>query len=591
MTLEIGLLLFIIGAAVVLFSLEHLPADVIAIGILLVLILTGLLAPGAAFAGFGSDTVILTFGLLVLTAALVRTGVVEMAGRVLLNFAGNAPKRIIAVIMGAAATLSAFISNTATTAFFVPIALGIARRTRLSASKVLMPLAFASILASSVTLVSSSTNIVVSGLMTQYGLAPLGMFELTGVGLPIALMGLVYMYFIGQRLIPQRHNPEEEGEDFGIRPYLAEVVVLPESPLAGKTLAESKLGHDLDLTVLRVVRGKKRYLTPRADLQLAAGDQLLVKGQRDQVLKVKSAVGIAFKTETEPCEVCLTTDDTQLAEAILLPRSPLIGRTLKTLNFRQHYGLQVLGINRRGETIFRKLSQARLQIGDQLLVQGARENIALLDEDNTFHVIGAVEHQSPNRRRAPIAIGCFIAALLLAGFDILPLAAAVLLGAFAVLVTRCITPEEAYREVEWKAIIVMGCMLALGAAMQHTGAAKYLATQIAQWLNFANPAWLLTAFFALTMLLTQPMSNQAAAAVVLPVALETALQMGLNPRTFAVMIAVGASCSFITPLEPACLMVYGPGRYRFTDFVKIGTPLTILVYGIAILIVPWLWPL
>ena len=417
------------------------------------------------------------------------------------------------------------------------------------------------------------------------------MFELAPVGIPIAVVGLIYMLLVGRRLIPDRGKPEELEAEFGIRPYLTEVLILPDSPLTGKTLAETGLGRDLDLTVLRVLRGENHYMAPQAGLRLEEGDELLVKGQHDEILKVKDAVGISIKADVELSDLRLQQEDTQLAEVILLPRSPLIGRTLKGTRFRQRYRLQVLGINRRGENIYRKLSQTRLRIGDRLLVQGPRANISMLDDSNVFHIIGAVVHQRPNLKRAPVAIVIFAGVLLLAALDVLSLPVAVVLGTLAVFLTNCIRPDRAYREVEWKAIIVIGCMLAIGSAMEYTGTARFLASQIATVAGRGHATWLLSAFFALTLALTQPLSNQAAAVVVVPVALQTALQLGLNPRTFAVMIAVGASCSFITPLEPACLMVYGPGRYRFLDFVKVGSLLTVLVYVIAILLVPVIWPL
>ncbi|MBN1488143.1 MAG: SLC13 family permease [Anaerolineae bacterium] len=590
MTLQIVLLLLVILAALVLFSLERMPADVIAIGILLTLILAGLVPPEVAFAGFGSDTVIMIFGLLVLTAALVNTGVVDIIGRELLNLTNDKSANLLPVIMVTAALLSGFISNTATTALFVPITLSLAARTKICPSKLLMPLAFSSILASSVTLVGTSTNIVISGIIQQYGMEPLRMFELTAVGVPVAVMGIIYLLVLGEYLIPDRSDPDTSGVGLGIRPYLAEVLVLENSPLIGKTLAESGLGRDLDLTILRVIRGGNRYLIPQAKLILKQDDELLVKGNREKILKVKDTVGIAIKADIKLSDPRLQTDEVQLAEIILLPRSPLTGRTLKTLRFRQRYGIQVLGVNRRGKNIYRKLSQTRLRTGDQLLIQGQRANIAALDADN-YHIIGPVEHQSPNRKRAPITIAIFTGVLLLAALNIVSLPVAVLTGTLGVFITRSITPDEAYREVSWNALIVIGSMLALGQAMEYTGTAELVATWIAGITVNANPLWLLTTFFALTMVLTQPMSNQAAAVVVLPIALRTAMQLGLNPRTFAVMIAVGASCSFITPLEPACLLVYGPGGYKFIDFVKAGAGLTLLVYGIAILMVPWIWPL
>jgi di/tricarboxylate transporter len=590
MTEQITLLLLILGLALVLFSMERIPADVVGLGVLLSLILTGLLPADVAFAGFGSDTVLMILGLLILTAALVRTGVVEIFGRSILRYTGESPNRLLVVVMAAAGTMSAFMSNTAATAFFVPLVFGLAQRTRVSVSKLLMPLAFASILSSSITLVSTSTNIVVSGMMTQHELSPIGMFELAPVGIPIAVMGWIYMFFVGRRFIPERTPPDNIAEKFGVHAYLTEIMILPDSPLIGKTLAESGLGRDLDLTVLKVVRGKHRSLAPRANTLLEEGDVLLVEGWRDEILKVKSISGIDMKADVKLSDPELQSEDVRLVEAILLPRSPLIGRTLKGFRFRERYGLQVLAINRHGETLNRKISQIPLRMGDVLLVQGHHANITALEEGNTFRILGAVADKRPNLHRAPLAVVIFIGALAAATFGLASLPVAVLLGVLVAFLTRCITPEEAYQEVEWKAIILIGSMLALGSAMEATGTAEFFAAQIVSLSGSANPLWLLTAFFALTVLLTQPMSNQAAAVVIVPVAIQTALRLDLNPRTFSMMIAVAASCSYLTPLEPSCLMVYGPGRYRFMDFLKVGSLLTVLIYLIAILLVPWVWP-
>ncbi|HNT74179.1 MAG TPA: SLC13 family permease [Anaerolineae bacterium] len=620
MTLSIVLLLIILAAAIVLFSWEQLPADVVAMGLLLVLILAGLLPPNQAFASFGSDTVIMIFGLLVLTTTLVHTGVVETAGRLLLRLTGQTPHRLLLVIMAAAATLSAFISNTATTALFMPITITLTRRLKLSASKLLMPLAFATILASSITLVSSSTNVVISGLIQLHGMAPLGMFEMTAVGLVIAVVGVLYMLSIGQQLIPDRGEQESVDGASDARPYLSEVVIQAESALVGKTLREARLGHDMDLTVLRVVRNRNRYLTPQADLRLEIGDKLLVKGPRNQLLQFalnnapaplpspapdmaaaeaapesdgdsRNANGLRPIDTFPRLDANIQTEDIQTVEAILLPRSPFIGRTLRDIRLRQTYGLQVLGLNRHGTSIYRKLSTVRFGTGDQWLVQGPRAIIAELDRENVFRVIDDLNIQSPKRQRAPLTVAIFAGVLLIAALNLLPLAAAIWAGVLLVFITGCINPSTAYRTIEWKVLMVIGSMLALGRAMEYTGTAAFLAHQIIAAIPQAHPLVLLSVFFGLTMALTQPMSNQAAAAIVLPIALETALQLGLNPRAFAIMIAVGASCSFITPLEPACLIVYGPGRYKFMDFVKVGLFLTLLIYVIAIVMVPWLWPL
>ncbi|HEY7529560.1 MAG TPA: SLC13 family permease [Gemmatimonadota bacterium] len=590
MTPEIVLLLVLLGIALVLFSFEWIPADVVALGLMLTLTLTGLLDPEEAFAGFGSDTVMMILGLLILTAALLRTGVVDMAGRAILRRGGTSPQRLLTLVVLAAAGLSAFISNTAAAAFFLPIVMGIAARAKVSPSKLLMPLAFASILTSSVTLISTSTNIVVSGLMTDYGLAPIGMFELAPVGVPVAVVGILYMLTIGRRMIPERTPPEGAADEFGLGPFLTEVLVRRDSKLVGKSLAESGLGRDLDLTVLRVLRESGRTLPPRAQTRLEPGDVLLVEGRREEILKLKDTSGLDIKADVTLADPTLHDQDARLVEAILLPRSPLLGSTLKASRFRERHGLQVLAVHRHGETLRRKLSELPLRLGDVLLVQGHRDAIAALESDGAFRVLGRISEQRPKLRHAPLAITIFVGSLVLATFKVVPLAVAVLAGALVAFVTRCLSPEEAYREVEWKVLILIGSMLALGAAMEETGAARWIAGEVVDFVGTADLRWLLAGFFGLTVLLTQPMSNQAAAVVVLPVAIQTALQLDVNPRTFAMTVAVAASCSYLTPLEPACLMVYGPGRYRFMDFFRVGALLTLLIAALAVLLVPVVWP-
>ncbi|HVK58498.1 MAG TPA: SLC13 family permease [Candidatus Kapabacteria bacterium] len=596
MTWEIGLLLGIIAVAVILFSLERFSPDVIGLGLVVLLAVTGLLPKDRAFEGFGSDTVITILGLLILTAALLRTGVMDIVSRIILKHTGENPLRLLIVIMCTAAGLSAFISNTAATAFFIPLVIGIAERAKISPSKLLMPLAFSSIITSSVTLISTSTNLVVSGLMTQADLAPMGMFELSPVGIPIAIVGLLYMFFIGRRLIPDRSRPGDLIGDFGMRPYLSELVILPSSTFIGKTLENAAFRRDFDLNVIQIIRNKKELLLPKPDLPLQEGDVLLVKGKTEHLLKIKDTAGIDIKADLKLSEPALEGKGATLVEVILMPKSPLIGRTLKGYRFRERYGLQVLGMNRHGENIQRKLSQAPLRMGDVLLLQGQPENISALENENVVKVLTAIREERPNRARASRAILIFMGVIVLGtikvgGAPLLSFPLAMILGSVLVFSTKCITPEEAYREVEWKAVILIGSMLALGVAMQETGTAAYLAGQITEYAGNAGPFWLLTGFFVLTVVLTQPMSNQAAAAVILPVAIQTAIQLGMNPRTFAMMIAVAASCSYLTPLEPSCLMVYGPGRYKFVDFLKVGSLLTVLIYIIAILLVPRVWPL
>jgi di/tricarboxylate transporter len=591
MTIAIAALLAVLVIAIILLSFEWLPADVVALGMLIVLIVGGLLPADRAFAGFGSDTVIVMLGLLILTAALLRTGIVDMVSRRILERVGSRVDLLVPTVMLTAAVLSSFISNTATTAFFLPIVMTLSRRMRVQASQVLMPLAFASILASSVSLVASSTNIVVSGLIAQRGLAPLSMFELAPVGIPIVAVGLIYMLTIGRRFIPNRAPAESLTDAFGLRPYLAEIRLPDDSSIVGQTLAEAELGSKFDLTVLSVVRDEKRQLAPRSNTVLQAGDTLMVEGQREEILQAKDDVGIDLATEVEVSDPDLESANAQLVEVLLLPRSPLIWNTLEKLRLRQRYGLQVLAIQRHQGTIRRRINQVQMHLGDVLLVQGPQSSIDLLQENGTFRVLDVLQEDPPKRWHGRLTVAIFAGALIAATLNLMTLPVAMLSGAVLAFVTGCIAPGEAYHEVDWRLLILIACMLSLGAAMEHTGAAEFVATHLVDWLGSASPVWLLTAFFVLTMVLTQPMSNQAAAAVVLPIALQIAAQLDLNPRTFAVMIAVGASCSFITPLEPSCLLVYGTGHYRFMDFFKVGVPLTLVIYLIAIVLVPLFWPL
>ena len=593
MTPQILLLLILLGIAVALFWWERISSEVIALGLVLALAFTGLVPRDEAFRGFGSDTVIMILGLLILTAALERTGVTDLAGRAVLRHADDNPDRLLLIVMTAAATMSAFVSNTASTAFFLPIVIGIARKSGISASKLLMPLAFSSIVSSSVTLVSTSTNMVVSGMMTAYEMPAMGMFELSPVGIPITLVGLAYMFLV-RRFIPDRPAAADLIEEFGVRPYLSEIIIQPGSNLAGKTLSQANVAQQLGLTVLRILRDKKQNVVVRTNTTLQEGDILIVEGSQADILKIKDTAGVEIVADAKVAASDLAMENTLLAEAVLLPGSRLLGRTLRRERFRESYGVQVLGINHQGTHVIRKLRDVPLRLGDVLLLQGAPENLTRLQENRVVRILGtseAMEDVRPRMGRAPLAIAIFLAVLALVTARVLSLPLAVMLGALLVFVTRCITPEEAYARVEWKAIILIGSLLGLGAAMEHTGAAKYLAWQLVSLTGTNQPLLLLTVFFALTVFLTQPMSNQAAAIVILPIAIQTALQLNMNPRPFVMMVAIAASCSYLTPLEPSCLMVYGPGRYRFADFIRIGSPLTLLIYLISIALVPVVWPL
>jgi len=591
MTTSMIILLITIFIALVLFTVDIFPAEIVALAIMLSLILTGILPTSQAFEGFGSETSLMILGVLLLTTALVKTGVVHLLSSRILSRVGKDENRLFWMITLVVSGLSAFISNTATAAFFVPVTIGISRRLKINASKLLMPLAFAAILSSSVTLVATSTNIVVSGILIDHGLKGIGMFELTPVGIPILAVGLVYMYYIGRHLIPLRSSESTEEMRQGLLAYCTEVSIPNKSAWVGKTLENLKLGQLYDLTVLRIIKKGAPNIIPRGQTVVSPGDKLLLEGSRDGILTLANQSFVEFTGNPEEDQAEKISQELKLAEVILMPSSRLIGRTLKGLNFRQRFGLQVLGINRKGKTIRRRIASTALQVGDQLLLQGDPDTIASLGSDDSFRILSSKLEAPVDTKKAPLAIGIFIAVMLLVALNILALPVAVLLGTLFVFLTGCITPQQAYHSASWNAWLLISSMLALGKAMEETGLATVVANQLVTWLGAFNPLFLLGAFFIVAMLLTQPMSNQAAAVVTIPIAIQTAILLGLNPRSFAIMIAVGAATSYITPLEPACLMVYGPGNYRFMDFIKVGSILTLLIFGLAMLLVPIFWPL
>lgn len=579
------IVLILLVITVVLFATEFFPVDVTALLLLTALLLFGLLTPKEAFAGFGNDTIITLAGLFVLTRSLLRTGVIELVGGFLSRLSKNTTVTVRLMLTGIG-LVSAFTSNTATTAVFLPVMLGLARRVNINPGKILMPLAHASILGGTMTVIGTSTNLVVSGLLPRYDLEPLGFFELAWVGVPITVLGLAYLFFVAPRLLPARASDLQGGQ---VRRYVADVLLDETSPLVGKTLRETGLGRDYGLTVVAVGRSGQTLPAPNADFRIEAGDKLVVEGHTDRLIAAKATLGVQLKAERKLLE-SLEGDEqnaVRLVEVVVMPRSPLLGRTLREAKFRERYGLSVLGLHRRARHEER-LSRTRFQVGDVLLVQGTNERLGNLGDHLT--VLADVSEHQRDTRKAPLALLAFLGALLLGATGLVPLAVAVVAAVALLLVTRVLTPEEGYGSIEWTVLVLIACMLAFGTAFEQSGAASAVAKWLAATLEPIGPRGLLAGFFILTVLLTQPMSNQAAALVMLPVALGVANELDLNPRPFVIAIAIAASNSFISPLEPASLLVFGPGRYTFMDFVRVGAGLTLISFALAMIVIPMVWP-
>ncbi|MFC4455961.1 SLC13 family permease [Deinococcus sonorensis] len=579
------LILFV--AALVLFATEWLRVDVTALLLLSALLLFGLTTPKDAFANFGSDTVLTIASLFILTRALLRTGVIEDMGNALARRARNAggmARGLLSVVAG----LSAFTSNTATTAVFLPLVVGLSRRAQLPPSRLLMPLAYASILGGTITVIGTTTNLVVSGALPRYHIRPLGFFELAWVGLPVALIGLAYLFFVAPRLLPEREAELAEGSQ---RPYLAELTVQPESVLAGQTLRDSGLGRDHGLTVVAIRQGEQLLHGPDAGRQLHSGDVLVLEGSSERLLAGKDTLGLVSKPEQKLRQVLSGTSerpgDVRLVEAVVLPRSRLLGRTLRESRFRERYGASVLALHRRNR-VSERLARTRVQVGDVLLLQGPADRLSSLGEDLT--VLDDLTERHPDRRKARLALLLFLGAVVIGASGLLPLGVSVLVAVALTFAFQVLTPEEGYQAIEWPVLVLVACMLTFGGAFEASGAAKVIIGVVAGVVKPLGAYGLLTALFVVTVALTQPMSNQAAALVMLPLAIGISAQLGYDPRPFIIGITVAASNSFITPLEPSCMLVFGPGRYRFFDFVRVGSGLTLVTLAASVMIIPLVWP-
>ena len=624
MTLEIGIVLGLLLAAVGLFATRALPVDLVTIFLLLALVLTGILKPTEAFAGFSSQIIIILASIFLINGALIEGRVLDAVTAWLLRVAGGSVSKLKLTTMSVVGGLSGFMNNTAVTSLFIGPTISIARKLKTSPSKLLMPVCFASILGGTCTLIGTSTNVAVSGEIAKQHEAdlakwmanggtdlngdraidsadylqyakendlkiyrPLGLFEITPVGLLIMGVGIAYLMLFGRRLLPD--YPEESlAEDFNIREYLSEIAVMPGSSLIGQHVFESSLA-EMEFRIVKVLR-KKRNFIPNIRSIIEEGDVLLVSGGMEDLMAVKDASGIEIHAETKLEDEALQTEEVKIAELLITSKSTLIRRTLKETEFRQRFGLAVLAIYRHGQSLGSKLGAIRLRAGDLLLVQGTEERLQSLQHDTNLLRLDATEAPSVDRRQKGFrALAFFAFAVIAGGLDLAPLPICFLSAAAMTVATGCITMQKAYETMDWRVLIVIGGMTAFGTAMRESGTADWLADGIRS--AFDSPRTVLAGFILLTIFLTQTMSNAAAALVVLPVAMQTADTLEVSGQTFAIAVMLGASSSFVAPFEPACILVSGPGKYRFTDYIKAGLGLTLLVGFLVWLMVPIVWGL
>lgn len=592
MTTDIALTLLIILAALVLFATEKLRVDVVALLVLISVGVLGLIPSDQLFSGFSNSAVITVWAVYMVSGGLFKTGVADTMGRVILRVAGDSEARLIATIMLTVGLISAFMNNVGAVAMLLPAVVGISRQTKVPVSKLLIPLAFASLLGGKMTLIGTPANILAAGILTEVGLPTFGFFEFTPMGAVVLATGIIYMVFIGRRLLPVREGARGKEDIDRLRGYVTEVRVSADSPLNGKTLLESRLGEEHDFTVLAMQRENGDRPALHRDTLIKSGDLLSVESSAANILSAGKTLGLAISVEQDLEIDFLEPRDIELVEVAVAPNSHLVGLTMEEAHFRGRFGFTALAISRQGKVITQRLRDVPLQAGDMLLLQGSLYHIDVLQEGQDFLVLVPVEHEQYRLNKAPIAVGALLLAIGLTIFASMDIALAMVIAAMIMILSGALTIEEAYESVDWRTVFLVAGMLPLGMAMAETGTAQFLADIILGVFGPFGPRAALAGIYLLAALITQPMSNAAAIVLVVPIALDTALGLDANYKTFTMAVVIGAATSFLSPVgHKANVLVFGPGGYKFTDYARVGALLTIILLIVSMIFLPIFWPL
>ena len=591
MNTDIALTLAIILMALILFATEKLRVDLVALLVLLAVSITGLVSKEQVFLGFANSAVITIWAVYIVSGGLFKTGVADKLGSFILKLSGSSEPRLIVVIMLTCGFMSAFMNNVGAVAILMPAVIGISKKTNIPVSKLLIPLAFSSLLGGKMTLIGTPANILAQGILIARGLTPFGFFEITPMGILVLATGIIYMVLIGRHLLPVRETAADPLESSQLREYISEVLVTDQSELKGKNLYESGLGADYDLTVLSIIREGKPLVGLHRDVVIQDQDHLILEGSAQNLLTAKESLNFDIQTDMDIDISDLDTEQSNIFEATLAPRSTMVGLTLNTVNFRDSFGMTTLAIYRQGDVITRHLRDVPLRFGDSLLLQGSPGRIRSLQKGNEFLVLEPLEMERRRSKKAPIAAGIMIMVILLAILTNLGIAVSMVLGSVAMVLTGCLTMDEAYESIDWRTVFLVGGMLSLGIAMENTGTTEFLADNLLNLLGDFGPIGLLAGIYILSALITQPMSNAAAIVLIVPIAIDTALGLGVNHLTFTMAVVIGAATSFLSPVgHKANVLVFGPGGYKFADYPRVGALLTIALFVVSMIFLPILWP-
>jgi di/tricarboxylate transporter len=586
MTLEIALVLGLALSAIILFATERLPVDLTAMILLGAMLLSGIITPQEAISGFSNPATVTVGAMFVLSAGLFKTGAVNLLAGTLGRVSKISFWLLLVVMMLMVGILSAVINNTAAVAIFLPIVLGVARESGISAGRLLMPLSFASMFGGVCTLVGTSTNILVSSIAERHGLAPFGMFEMTGLGLIFFAAGSLYMLLIGVRMIPERFGTADRAV-FGSGDYQIEIVLEAEARSVGTVLSESPLLQDIAIRKIEVFRNGELLKEADDQLVLQAGDHLKVRCDLENFRKLRDRRGIALRHEQGDTP----SEEAVLVEAVVAPRSTLDGRSLKQARFRSRYGLSALAVRHRGVVMRENLETLPLRAGDVLLFEVEKKHLEELREDRTFVLVSQVGLPLFRRSRMLIAIAIVTAVVLAAAAGVVPIVTGAIVGCILMVLSRCINLEEAYSAINWQVIFLLAGVLTLGTALEKTGAAHLLGDFLVEIVGAWGPIALMSGLYLTTSLLTGMMSNNATAALLAPIAIAAAEGLDIDSRPLLMAITFAASASFMTPVGyQTNTLIYGPGQFRYADFLRVGTPLNILFWILATIFIPQFWP-
>ena len=597
MTLEIAIVLGVITLMFILFVMELFPLDVTALSILAVVLVLGYISPEEAISGFANPAVITIALLFVLSHALQKSGILEYMVIRLNKLTERSRFLGLFVFLISVALASAFVNNTAIVAIFIPLTIRLAQKYNLSPSKLLMPLSYIAIIGGTLTLVGTSTNLLVNSIYVNSisSSPPLGMFEFAKFGLVMLVIGMAYLLIAVPFLIPSRTVTSSLTKSYHMGGYLTELKVSAESPLVGRTCKERAVNKNYDITVLDILRDGKLISKNIRDTIIYPEDILFVRGSLENFLRMKEVEKVTMLTDEKLTQDELIHDDNTLVECLITNQTDLVGKSLMEINFRRRFGSFILAIRREGEILRKKIAHVVLQAFDTLLIYGPIEKIKELSDSGDFIVLGEIEATLQKHKYWWVSVAVIFGAVILAALGIVPILKGALVGAIFLLVIRVVTANEAYQSINWQVIVLIAALIPLGIVIQKSGTAFWIGTVLNDIANAFNPlirpTIMLSLVYLVTIILTEMTSNAATAIIMTPIAISAAQQMGLDPRTFVFAVCFAASASFITPIGyQTNLMVYGPGGYKFTDYVRVGLPLAIVLWCIATWLIPILWP-